>query len=238
MGCGAPTYSTWTNGVRGQWIARSGGDQLPTSIFCGSAITKSRRHLPMPGACRDAQIANYAGTNEMRPIFLAFSVLLASLPVRAAISGQWGCEVLLCAASSNPSWHDVAECHPPMDRLIAAMKTPGFSWPTCPESGAGKPGYEAFLDRPAGWQPTSGGIDAGSFAHSEMSRCMRKRGDCHSSETQPRSKGTIVRRIIRDDGRCELTEFAPRPRRDKPYFFEIEEKDLGMTVRHYFDLRK
>ena len=28
-------------------------------------------------------------------------------------ASDWGCEVLLCAASSNPSWHDVASCRPP-----------------------------------------------------------------------------------------------------------------------------
>ena len=49
-------------------------------------------------------------------------------------ASEWGCEVLLCASSSNPSWRGVPACHPPMNRLISAMKKPGFDWPTCHEA--------------------------------------------------------------------------------------------------------
>ena len=66
-------------------------------------------------------------------------------PDRAEAS-EWGCEVLLCASSSNPSWRGVPACHAPMYRLISAMGNWGFSWPTCPEAGTGKPGYEAYDD--------------------------------------------------------------------------------------------
>lgn len=45
-------------------------------------------------------------------------------------ASEWGCEVLLCASSSNPSWRGVPACRPPMYRLISAMKGWGFSWPT------------------------------------------------------------------------------------------------------------
>ena len=63
---------------------------------------------------------------------LAAATWLSS-PDRAEAS-EWGCEVLLCASSSNPSWRGVPACHPPMYRLISAMKGWGFSWPTCPEA--------------------------------------------------------------------------------------------------------
>ncbi|NEJ83261.1 hypothetical protein GR268_43065, partial [Rhizobium leguminosarum] len=67
-----------------------------------------------------------------------------------AEDASWGCQVLLCAASQNPSWHGVPYCVPPMTKLIAAMKEPGFSWPICHEANAGKPGRESYEDCPAG----------------------------------------------------------------------------------------
>lgn len=57
-----------------------------------------------------------------------------SLPDRTEAS-EWGCKVLLCASSSNPGWRGVPACHPPMYRLISAMKGWGFSWPPCPKLG-------------------------------------------------------------------------------------------------------
>jgi hypothetical protein len=57
-------------------------------------------------------------------------------------ASEWGCEVLLCASSSDPSWRGVQACHPPMYRLISAMNGWGFKWPTCLEAGTGEPGYE------------------------------------------------------------------------------------------------
>ena len=61
-------------------------------------------------------------------IVLGLFLTTAVLPAPAAAS-EWGCEVLLCASSSNPSWRGVPACHPPMTRLISAMKKPGFHWP-------------------------------------------------------------------------------------------------------------
>lgn len=47
---------------------------------------------------------------------------LAFAPTGAeAEDASWGCQVLLCAASQNPSWQGVPYCVPPMKRLIAAM---------------------------------------------------------------------------------------------------------------------
>jgi len=74
---------------------------------------------------------------------------------RLATASEWGCEILLCASSSNPSWRGVPACHPPMNRLISAMKRPSFSWPTCPEAGTGRPGYEQFEECPVGWAATT-----------------------------------------------------------------------------------
>ena len=82
-------------------------------------------------------------------VVLGLVLTAAALPAPATAS-EWGCEVLLCASSSNPSWRGVSACHPPMNRLISAMKKPGFDWPTCPEAGTGSPGHERYADCPEG----------------------------------------------------------------------------------------
>lgn len=89
-------------------------------------------------------------------VVLGLFLTAAVLPAPAAAS-EWGCEVLLCASSSNPSWRGVSACHPPMNRLISAMKKPGFDWPTCPEAGTGSPGHERYADCPEGYRVGSRG---------------------------------------------------------------------------------
>lgn len=67
----------------------------------------------------------------MRPFLIVATMMVASAfapPVAPASAedASWGCQVLLCAASQNPSWHGVPYCVPPMTRLIAAMKRAGL----------------------------------------------------------------------------------------------------------------
>ncbi|RWG15723.1 MAG: hypothetical protein EOQ55_22110 [Mesorhizobium sp.] len=159
----------------------------------------------------------------MRPIgstIILASTTLASLAasVVGTQASEWGCEVLLCASSSNPSWHGVPACHPPMDRLISAMSGWGFSWPTCPEAGAGSPGYEKYADCPAGW--SIGYSEVGHGTRSEPSLCVQK------------GRNTCSRR----EG-CSDTISMPRPSRRDPYYFDISAKD-GSVSRHWFNLRR
>jgi hypothetical protein len=137
-----------------------------------------------------------------------------------AQSGEWGCEVLLCASSSDPSWHGVPACHPPMYRLISAMGGWSFSWPTCPEAGTGKPGYEAYEDCPAGWNVGHSNRDHGG-GHPDL--CVQVGDTC--------PKGFGGR-----DG-CQQTITMARPLRDDPYFFDITHDD-GNITRHWFNLRR
>lgn len=135
-----------------------------------------------------------------------------------AQAGEWGCEVLLCASSSNPSWRGVPACHAPMYRLISAMRGWSFSWPTCPEAGTGKPGYEAYDECPAGWS-----VSHGSQGHGggPADLCVQARNTC------PAGFGE------RDD--CQQTITMPRPRREDPYYFNIRHDD-GEITRHWFSL--
>lgn len=142
-----------------------------------------------------------------------------SVPGRAEAS-EWGCEVLLCASSSNPAWRGVPACHPPMYRLISAMKGWGFSWPTCPEAGTGKPGYEAYDECPSGWSVGSSDQDHGG---GQGDLCIQVRNRCPS--------GYGGR-----DG-CQETVTMPRPVREDPYYFDITAGD-GKVTRHWFNLRR
>lgn len=145
----------------------------------------------------------------------------------SATASEWGCEVLLCASSSNPSWRGVPACHPPMNRLISAMRRPGFSWPTCPEAGTGRPGYEEYEDCPDGWAEAD---DPNSYRHDGVkSHCARTVNIC--------GKG---RRIAfgREGESCTRAEYMARPQRQEPYFFDIKDHTDGTISRHWFSLTK
>lgn len=141
-------------------------------------------------------------------------------PTNPAKASEWGCEVLLCASSSDPSWRAVPACHPPMNRLISAMGKWGFSWPTCPEAGTGKPGYEAYQECPVGW---SVGFSNQNDGRGRPDLCVQVRNNCPSG----------------DGGRdgCEQTVTISRLLREDPYYFDIRHDD-GDITRHWFNLRR
>jgi hypothetical protein len=64
-----------------------------------------------------------------------------------------------------------------MQRLISAMGNWGFSWPTCPEAGTGKPGYEAYDECPSGWSVGSSNQDHGG---GQGDLCIQVRNRCPS----------------------------------------------------------
>ncbi|WP_108610516.1 hypothetical protein [Aminobacter sp. MSH1] len=141
-------------------------------------------------------------------------------PVDQAHASEWGCEVLLCASSSNPAWRGVPACHPPMYRLISAMGKWGFSWPTCPEAGTGKPAYEAYEECPAGWNIGYSNQDHGG---GQPDLCMQVRNTCPSG--------------FGGRGDCQQTVTMPRPLREDPYYFDVRDDD-GNVTRHWFSLRR
>ncbi|MEZ2129799.1 hypothetical protein AAE028_18825 [Sinorhizobium sp. CB9] len=152
---------------------------------------------------------------------------------------SWGCQVLLCAASQNPSWPGVPYCVPPMTKLIAAMKEPGFSWPICHEANAGKPGHETYGDCPSG---TTVGYSSqmGNGWSGEPDQCIKTVDVCrtpgqHASDADLR--GGVIRRSFGDRGNSCIEQIAtPRPRRADPYYFDIP-NDKGVKERFWFDLK-
>lgn len=145
----------------------------------------------------------------------------------SAPASEWGCEVLLCASSYNPSWRGVPACHPPMNKLISAMKRPGFSWPTCPEAGTGRPGYEQFEDCPDGWAEAD---DPNSERNSGVkSHCARMVNICGEG-----------RRIAfgREGESCTRAEHMAREQRQDPYYFNIRDDANGSTSKYWFNLQE
>lgn len=132
----------------------------------------------------------------MRPLLILVATLTGT-GLGAAAGGakaedaSWGCQVLLCAASKNPSWHGVAYCVPPMTKLIAAMKEPGFSWPICHEANAGKPGRENYEDCPAGTTVGYSSQGDGGW-RGEPDRCT-KNGRCLPFTDQAQCQCEAVR---------------------------------------------
>ena len=178
---------------------------------------------------------------------LAILIALASAGLTAATAdaSEWGCEVLLCAASSNPSWRGVASCYPPMERLLSAMKAPGFSWPTCPAAGAGAPGYEKYAQCQAGWTPAAADNDHRTRAERGQSRCMRAVTQCNGRQrfvgtsnggrTQVMADG--VTRVFSRANACSYIEYTARPLRKDPYYFDVKDETSGQSSRFWFNLR-
>jgi hypothetical protein len=126
-----------------------------------------------------------------------------------------------------------------MNRLITAMKLPGFSWPTCPEGGAGKPGFEKYADCPSGWLPAVGESRNDDKMASDWSLCVRTEPSCDGSDPfdQP-GQGRGLRHLDADgqhDARCR--QVMSRPLRAQPYYFDLTDEATQRTNRVYFDLR-
>lgn len=150
---------------------------------------------------------------------------------------SWGCQILLCAASQNPSWHVVGYCVPPTTKLISAMKKPGFSWPVCHEANADNPGHEAFDECPAG--TTIGYSAQGENGwQGEPDQCMKTVNLCQSlgsRDTSTWSRGSSGDGFYGDSNGCIQQIATPRPRRADPYFFDIA-NDQGVKQRFWFNL--
>ncbi len=179
----------------------------------------------------------------MRPTLIMAAIMVGSafapsaLPANAE-DASWGCQVLLCAASQNPSWHGVPYCVPPMTELIAAMKEPGFSWPICHEANAGKPGHETYDDCPTG--TNLGYSSQGDNGwRGEPDQCIKTVDVCRSpgqraSETN--QSNVVIRRSFGDRSDSCVRQIAmPRPRRAEAYYFDIP-NEQGVKQRFWFNL--
>ncbi|CUX72256.1 MULTISPECIES: hypothetical protein [Agrobacterium] len=188
----------------------------------------------------------------MKAMYFAAATVaaLAMAPSVKAQDASWGCQVLLCAASSSPSWQGVAYCVPPMKKLISAMKKPGFSWPICHEAKAGKPAYEPYEDCPAGFQVSNsddgnggrrlGGLGGGNMCTKTVNQC-RNRAEFRTlyGNTRENERTNVTVRSLGgnndNNDSCMVQVSQPRPLRKDPYRFDIP-NDQGVKQSHWFNL--
>ncbi|MGN7882541.1 hypothetical protein [Ensifer sp. 22460] len=188
----------------------------------------------------------------MRRLLYAVTGLaaFAFLPSGAkAQDAEFGCRILLCAASQNPSWQGVPYCVPPMKKLIRDMAKPGFSWPICHEAKAGKPGHEQYEECPAG--SSVGYSESGrEGANRTPNKCVQivdrceNRGDFQAryGDADANDRANIKVRTLHNgrgnlsDSGCKVQITMPRPQRSNPYFFDIP-NDKDDKERFWFNLR-
>lgn len=182
----------------------------------------------------------------------SMAVVFSGVTAGHAEDASWGCQVLLCAASQNPSWHGVPYCVPPMTDLIRAMKKPGFSWPICHEAKAGKPGYEGYEDCPDGFQVGYSSNGSDNSSRSEPDRCVKIVDQCrnnaefrrlYGNEAENRRSDISIQYLDSggDSGssrsQCSVQVSTPRPVRSDPYYFDIPD-DKGVKQRFWFNLAR
>lgn len=158
----------------------------------------------------------------------------------AASADDWGCEVLLCVSGD---WQGTPSCHPPMTKLIAAMKLPGFSWPTCPSASSSPARLEPYEDCPSGWSPASDNQSSDSHGNmpSQLNVCKRSFPTCsHDRSRKPHHLGEapIKTSFVYSGGNgnyCHTEQTQDRMRRDKPYYIEYTGAN-GLRQRSWFKL--
>lgn len=168
----------------------------------------------------------------MRKLLLAVGIAAAAIacPTLVRAEDEFGCKVLLCAASENPSWRGVPYCVPVMAKLYSMMQAWSFTWPVCTDAGTGAPGYEPYDDCPEGWQANviDGGSSNGVFSvaghgggQQVCQRYTQSFFGCNGD-----NKGSNVA------GNASCLQTIPRPLRADPYYF-----DITGHKRVYFSVR-
>lgn len=146
-----------------------------------------------------------------KSLLFAAAIAVGSFYASSAPASEWGCQVLLCVSGN---WQATPSCQPPMYRLIAAMKAPGFSWPTCPDANSSAARKEVYDPCPTGW--TVGYSDVGHNGNRrEPNKCEQTRNICLG---QPGQK--IAFKSLKDGDNCKRTISMSRPLRQKPWFIE------------------
>ncbi|MDR6100500.1 hypothetical protein QE369_000678 [Agrobacterium larrymoorei] len=164
---------------------------------------------------------------RLKLLLLGTAALLAvTAPVEPtnAQDADWGCQVLLCAASVAPSWHQIPYCVPPMMKLITAMARPHFSWPICKGAGTGAPGFERYEACPAGFTVDYSSQGSDNNWNREPDLCIKSVNRCGQGFYYERNS-------------CIDTITQPRPLKDQPYYFDIRQQS-GKPQRFWFDLNK
>jgi hypothetical protein len=177
-----------------------------------------------------------------------------SLPSESRAS-EWGCQVLLCLSGD---WQGTPSCHPPVYKLIAAMKKPGFHWPTCPQANSSGARFEPYEDCPEGWTAYSPVADEHG-QRNDATMCRSSSADidtrgirlgCGGSDGDKGYRTATVKigdkavpaRVTTTPNcghgnRSTICYEISRPKRAKPYYIEYDDAN-GVRQRSWFNLRR
>jgi hypothetical protein len=183
----------------------------------------------------------------LKCLFIGAAVVVGtmSLPSESRAS-EWGCQVLLCLSGD---WQGTPSCHPPIYKLIAAMKEPGFNWPTCPQANSSGARYEPYEDCPEGWTPYSPIADEhGSKSAAIVTSGIRSGyggGDSdngYRTATVKIGDKTVPAHVTTaSDGghgnRSTTYYDISRPKRAKPYYIDYDDAN-GVRQRSWFNLNR
>jgi hypothetical protein len=117
-----------------------------------------------------------------------------------------------------------------MYRLLASIKLPGFSWPTCPDADSSSARKEVFEDCLNGW--TVGYSDVGHDGNRSKPDICEKREKVCLNQRKPTFR-PVVNRSGGDS--CERTISMSRPMREKPWFIDYTDAK-GLRQRAWFNL--
>lgn len=173
-------------------------------------------------------------------LFAAAAFAGLSLYPSQAPADDWGCQVLLCVSGN---WQGTPSCHPPMYKLIAAMKLPGFSWPICPSAQSKGAKHEPYEDCPSGWIPdTEENQSTGNSGRtSSLSICKRSFSSCgrtaKNAAKDAIGEGIETKEVYStgNGSQCSLVQTQPRKLREKPYYIEYTDAK-GLRQRAWFNL--
>ncbi|RUW75115.1 MAG: hypothetical protein E5V66_13965 [Mesorhizobium sp.] len=175
----------------------------------------------------------------------------ASVPSQAFAS-EWGCQVLLCLSGD---WQGTPSCHPPIDRLIDAMGSPGFSWPICPQANSSGARYDPYEACPQGWTPYAPASDRPGQGQASMCRIAAdnlgqpasfgpRHGQADGSASATIQLGgrtvpvqlTYVSSGAHNDRTTTYYDIQ-RARRAKPYYIDYDDTN-GLRQRSWFNLSR
>ncbi|MBB6414179.1 hypothetical protein [Mesorhizobium sangaii] len=179
----------------------------------------------------------------------------AALPSQSRAS-EWGCQVLLCLSGD---WQGTPSCHPPISKLIAAMESPGFNWPTCPQANSSAAKVEKYEDCPSGWQAVGANSDRPGMGQERnicridsdrltlpvtfMNNPLGRNHDNGSRQAQIEIDGKFVTAKIQITGNDRGHSLGngstyytiSRPKREKPWFIEYDDAN-GIRQKSWFNL--
>ena len=171
----------------------------------------------------------------MRHLIFASCIATTAIFVPPALAEEeFGCKVLLCAASENPSWRSVPYCVPVMAKLYSMMNAWSFTWPSCLSAGTGAPGFEPYDDCPTGWTASTVSISGSSSGVMSVGGQSGVQHICQRRNTSnwgcQNGLSSFSGGNRNDSQSC--IETIPRPMRADPYYFDIPEyKRVFFNVR-------